>query len=229
MKRSDLFFALTMLAIFLPFVVSNDLYAWYTNFNHDHAMIMAFLKFGILATLGEMLGCRIATGKYTTPTFGVLPRMVVWGVLGMAISMAMTVFASGIPVFIASMGGTELVAEFAAEGVTFGKFVVALSISVMMNTFFAPVFMTFHKITDAHIAEHGGSLKALITPIPMRHHITTLNWDRQWNFIFKKTIPLFWYPAHTITFMLPPNVRVLFAALLGVALGVILAIGARKK
>lgn len=229
MKRSDLFFALTMLAIFMPFVVSNDLYAWYTDFNHDHAMVMAFLKFGILATLGEMLGCRIATGNYTTPSFGVAPRMVVWGVLGMAISMAMTVFASGIPVFIASMGGTELVAEFATEGISFGKFVVALSISVMMNTFFAPVFMTFHKITDAHIAEHGGSLKALITPIPMRRHMTTLNWDRQWNFIFKKTIPLFWYPAHTITFMLPANVRVLFAALLGVALGVILAIGAKKK
>lgn len=107
MKRSDLFFALTMLAIFMPFVVSNDLYAWYTDFNHDHAMVMAFLKFGILATLGEMLGCRIATGNYTTPSFGVVPRMVVWGVLGMAISMAMTVFASGIPVFITSMGGTE--------------------------------------------------------------------------------------------------------------------------
>jgi hypothetical protein len=57
----------------------------------------------------------------------------------------------------------------------------------------------------------------------------TLNWDRQWSFIFKKTIPLFWYPAHTITFMLPGEYRVLFAALLGVALGVILAIGARKK
>ena len=33
----------------------------------------------------------------------------------------------------------------------------------------------------------------------------------------------------TITFMLPGEYRVLFAALLGVALGVILAIGARKK
>ncbi len=192
-------------------------------------MIMAFLKFGILATLGEMLGCRISTGKYTTPTFGVVPRMVVWGLLGVVITMAMSVFAAGIPAFIKSMGGANLVTEFYTEGITFGKFVVALSISVMMNTFFAPVFMTFHKITDTHIAECGGSIKALITPIPMRRHIMNLNWDRQWSFIFKKTIPLFWYPAHTITFMLPGEYRVLFAALLGVALGVILAIGARKK
>ena len=218
-----------MLAIFLPFIVSNDLYNSYSEFNAEHPMIMAFLKFGILATLGEMLGCRISTGKYTTPTFGVVPRMVVWGLLGVAITMAMSVFAAGIPAFIKSMGGTNLVTEFYTEGITFGKFVVALSISVMMNSFFAPVFMTFHKYTDTHIAECGGSIKALITPIPMRRHIMNLNWDRQWSFIFKKTIPLFWYPAHTITFMLPGEYRVLFAALLGVALGVILAIGARKK
>jgi hypothetical protein len=229
MKRQDLYFALVMLAIFLPFFLIPEAYAWYKTFNAEHSVIMAFLKFGILATLGEMLGCRISTGNYTTPTFGVAPRMVVWGVLGVVISMAMSVFAVGIPAFITNMGGAELVAQFMSDGITLGKFVVALSISVMMNTFFAPVFMTFHKITDTHIAECGGSLKALVTPIDMRRHMMTLNWDRQWSFIFKKTIPLFWYPAHTITFMLPGEYRVLFAALLGVALGVILAIGARKK
>ncbi|MBO5882488.1 MAG: hypothetical protein J6Q21_04530 [Alistipes sp.] len=229
MKRQDLYFALLMLAIFLPFFLFEPAYAWYKDFNGAHPMVMAFLKFGILATLGEMLGCRISTGKYTTPTFGVAPRMVVWGLLGVVISMAMSVFAAGIPAFITNMGGAHLVAQFAGEGITLGKFVVALSISVMMNTFFAPVFMTFHKITDTHIAECGGSIKALVTPIDMRRHMMTLNWDRQWSFIFKKTIPLFWYPAHTITFMLPGEFRVLFAALLGVALGVILAIGARKK
>lgn len=229
MKRQDLYFAIVMLAIFVPFFVSPELYAWYKTFNADHAMIMAFLKFGILATLGEMLGCRISTGNYTTPTFGALPRMVVWGLLGMAISMAMTVFSAGIPAFITAMGGEELVEAFKADGFSWGKLIVAFSISVMMNTFFAPVFMTFHKITDTHIAENGGSIKALLRPIAMRRHMVELNWDRQWSFIFKKTIPLFWYPAHTITFMLPGELRVLFAALLGVALGVILAIGARKK
>lgn len=45
----------------------------------------------------------------------------------------------------------------------------------------------------------------------------------------KKTIPLFWYPAHPVTFLLPSEMCVLFAALLGIVLGVILAIVARKK
>lgn len=96
-----------------------------------------------------------------------------------------------------------------------------------MNSFFAPVFMTFHKITDTHILQCGGSWKSLLTPIPMTRIITTLNWNVQWNFVFKKTIPFFWFPAHTVTFLLPSEARVLCAALLGVALGVILAISAR--
>ena len=229
MKRTDLLFAIVMLAIFLPFILSPELYAWYNNFNGAHPVIMAFIKFALLSTLGEMLGSRISTGNYTNPKFGAVPRMVVWGLLGMAIYMAMTVFAAGIPAFIEKMGGAELVEAFKADGLSWGKFVVALSISVMMNTFFAPVFMTFHKITDAHIAECNGSVKALITPIPMQRLLKAINWDVQWGFIFKKTIPLFWYPAHTITFMLPKEYQVLFAALLGVALGVILAIGLKKK
>ena len=109
------------------------------------------------------------------------------------------------------------------------KLWVALDISVTMNTIFAPVFMTFHKITDTHILDCGGSLRSLVTPIPMTRIITHLNWDAQWNFVFKKTIPFFWYPAHTITFLLPGEVRVLFAAILGVVLGVLLAIAARRK
>ena len=46
------------------------------------------------------------------------------------------------------------------------------------------------------------------------------------GFVFKKTIPFFWIPAHTITFLLPGQYQVLFAALLGVALGIILSIAA---
>ena len=97
-----------------------------------------------------------------------------------------------------------------------------------MNTIFAPVFMTFHKITDAHIAACDGSLKALVTPIPMAERFTAINWQAQWGFVFKKTIPFFWYPAHTITFLLPAEQRVLFAALLGIVLGVLLAISTKK-
>ena len=228
MKRTDLYFIVAIAAIFLPFFLSAPLYEWYSTFNASHGMVMSFLKFGILSTLGEMLGCRISTGKYVTPTFGVLPRMVVWGFLGMSINMAMIIFSKGTPMFMQYMGMTNAVEAFTADGFSMDKLWVALAVSVAMNTIFAPVFMTFHKVTDAHIAAHGGSLKALVTPIPMTERLATLNWQAQWGFVFRKTIPFFWYPAHTITFLLPAEQRVLFAALLGIVLGVLLAVSVKK-
>ena len=228
MKRTDLYFIVAIAAIFLPFFLSAPLYEWYSTFNATHGMVMSFLKFGILSTLGEMLGCRISTGKYVTPTFGVLPRMVVWGFLGMGINMAMIIFSKGTPMFMQYMGMTNAVEAFTADSFSMDKLWVALAVSVAMNTIFAPVFMTFHKVTDAHIAAHGGSLKALVTPIPMAERLGTLNWQAQWGFVFRKTIPFFWYPAHTITFLLPAEQRVLFAALLGIVLGVLLAVSVKK-
>jgi len=47
--------------------------------------------------------------------------------------------------------------------------------------------------------------------------------------VYKKTIPFFWIPAHTISFLLPAAYRTLFAALLGVALGLILTIAVKKR
>lgn len=228
MKRSDFYFILAVLALFLPFALIDPLYAWYKSFNAEHGMVMSFLKFAILSTMGEMLGCRISTGKYVTPSFGILPRMVIWGFLGMGINMAMIIFSKGTPIFLEYMGFENASTLLAAESFSMDKLWVALSVSVAMNTIFAPVFMTFHKITDAHIAEFGGSLKALVTPIPMARRFAELNWNVQWGFVFKKTIPFFWYPAHTVTFLLPPEQRVLFAALLGIVLGVLLAVASKK-
>ena len=115
------------------------------------------------------------------------------------------------------------------ESLSWSKVFVAFCISVGMNTIFAPVFMTLHKITDTHILSHGGTLSGFFTPIKMGEIMANLNWRVQWNFVFKKTIPFFWFPAHTITFLLPGDMRVLFAALLGVVLGVLLAIATHKK
>ena len=101
-----------------------------------------------------------------------------------------------------------------------------------MNLIYAPMLMTFHKITDAHIMGNGGTLAGLFKPIRFGELLKGIDWGVMWNFVFKKTIPIFWIPAHTITFLLPPMWRVLFAALLSVALGIFLAIASamsRKK
>ncbi len=98
-----------------------------------------------------------------------------------------------------------------------------------MNLSYAPVMMTLHKITDTHIAMNNGELASLIRPISFTRILNELNWDIQWNFVFRRTIPLFWIPAHTITFLLPPDFQVLFAALLGIVLGVILSVASLQS
>ena len=56
MKKSDILFFLFVIALFLPFFISDTIYEWYKSFNAIHGMVMSFVKFAILATLGEMLG-----------------------------------------------------------------------------------------------------------------------------------------------------------------------------
>lgn len=228
LNRYDLLFAAVLLLVFLPFFLIRPLYEAYETFNSAYGMVMSFIKFALLSTLGEMLGARISRGRYCPEGFGVVPKMIVWGILGMGINMAMIIFSNGVPAFLEYMGYSDAGADFAG-GLTWGKVLVAFCISVVMNSIFAPVFMTLHKITDIHIADNGGSLKALIRPIPMAAVFSRIDWKAQWGFVFKKTIPLFWFPAHTVTFLLPAGARPLFAALLGVVLGVLLAVAGRKK
>ncbi len=225
MKLKDLAFIGAVVLLLAPFFLSNDLYAAYLACNASHPYLMALLKFGILSTAGEVIGLRIKTGRYNEPGFGILPHAVVWGFLGVWIAAMMKTLSIGVPAVAESFGIEGVAAAMKGE-LTPLKFIGALLISLTMNTTFAPVFMTLHKITDTHILNNGGSLRALVRPIPMRRIISSLNWEVQWGFVFKKTIPFFWIPAHTITFLLAPQYQVLFAALLGVMLGILLSVAA---
>ena len=235
MKKQDLILIICVIVVLAPFFIpATGFFGWFESATATHPYIMAFFKFAILATLGEMLALRIRKGVYNEPGFGIVPRMMVWGFLGMCITMAMVIFKNGVPAFLEHVSGSargSLSAVFASPTLTWGKLGIAFAVSVLMNTIFAPVMMTFHKCTDIHILDGGGTVRGLLRPMKMREIMgTKVNWDVQWNVVFKKTIPLFWFPAHTITFILPSTFQVLFAALLGVALGLILALaGGGKK
>ncbi|MBQ9474060.1 MAG: hypothetical protein IJU81_06590 [Bacteroidales bacterium] len=234
MKKADWLLILCVVVVLTPFFIpATGFFAWFNSATSNHPFIMAFFKFAILATLGEMLALRIRKGVYCEKGFGVLPRMIVWGFLGMAIAMAMVIFKTGVPAFLEAVSGCgkgTMAALLAAEHFSWGKLGVAFAVSVLMNTIFAPVMMTFHKCTDIHITDNGGTVRGLLRPMPMRDIMAhKIDWGQMWGFVFKKTIPLFWFPAHTITFILPPNMQVLFAALLGVALGLILALASGRK
>ena len=80
--------------------------------------------------------------------------------------------------------------------------------------------MGFHKMTDTWLA-----------PMPSRRSLAqaaaAVDWEGFISFTLLKTIPFFWIPAHTITFLLPDEYRTAMAALLSVALGVILSLKKR--
>ena len=233
MKKSDVITLIIVAAVVCGFAFIPGAWDWFNTTTNNHGLLMCFFKFAILGTFGEMLALRIREGVYMKQGFGLLPKLLIWGVLGVVIASAMTIFKTGTVKLLD--GGFHLDGKASSwfepkDGIvpplSWGKAFVALCVSVLMNTLFAPVFMTFHKITDIHIAETGGTLKGFFSsPLKIGEALSKkINWDIQYGFVFAKTIPLFWYPAHTITFLLPPTLQVLFAAFLGVALGVILSI-----
>lgn len=224
---TDIIFCLSIVAVFLPFFISTAVFNWYENFNLNHPMVMSFLKFAVLATLGEVIGLRIKTGKYTANGFGIMPRAIIWGLLGLTIKMAFVIFASGVPMFMEKIG-VDGALKMMSQPFSAPKLLVAFSISAAMNLIYAPVMMTLHRITDTHIVANGGQMNSLIKTIHFGKILREMDWGMQWNFVFKKTIPFFWIPAHTITFLMPAEYRVLFAAVLGIVLGVLLAIAANK-
>lgn len=233
MKRSDLIVILCVLVVLVPFFIpATGFYDAFNTATEKLPFVMAFFKFAILATFGEMLALRIRKGCWYEKGFGVLPRMMVWGFLGICIAMAMVIFKTGVPRFMEILAGSDkgsLAAVFGESAFSWGKLGIAFAVSVLMNTIFAPVMMTFHKCTDIHILKNGGTVRGLLRPMKMTECLKAIDWNAQWGLVIKKTIPLFWFPAHTITFILPANLQVLFAALLGVALGLILALAGNKK
>ena len=227
MKIQDLVFAGIIIIIFIPFLVFAEAFEWFKTMTNEHGVLMSVLKFAILATLGECLGLRIKTGNYYYKGFGILPRAIVWGILGMFIFFAFFIFKTGVSALLENVFGLEGAVAALKGGFTTTKLFTSFFASAFLNIIFAPVMMTFHKITDSHIERNGGKLSCLVKCIPMGHILTDINWKVQWSFVFKKTIPFFWIPAHTITFILPCEFQVLFAALLGVVLGVILAVASQ--
>jgi len=240
MKKNDLIFLLILvvsIGIFIPFPFLETLQKGFI-YNPSYWLITSFLKFGLLSTLGESLGLRIGEGVYNKPGFGLLPRAIVWGFLGIGIKMAFVIFVTGTPILLSHYFGMDNAINAMKQpdfldainvGLGGSRLITAFAISAFMNLIFAPVFMTFHKITDAHIINNKGTLRGFFSPIPFGKIFPSLNWFVQWDFVFKRTIPFFWIPAHTITFLLPPKYQLVFAAMLGVILGVLLATAAQKS
>ena len=233
MKRSDIIVLGVIILILLPFFIFPPVLNAYEELNAAHAYFLSFIKFAILATFGECLGLRLRTGAYNRKGFGLLPRALVWGCLGITIKVAFVIFGEGAPAMLQTVGvhfPTAHPADVLRQpGFTGLKLLAAFAVGTSLNLLFAPVFMAFHKITDMHIMKTGGTLKGFFTPIPVGRYVQDGDWLTFWNFVIKKTIPFFWIPAQTLNFMLPEGYRILVAAVYGVILGVLLSLSSMMQ
>ncbi len=179
----------------------------------DYPFPMGFLKFAVLATAGELIAAYIATGKPTMPV-KIVWRFLIWGLIGMWITLMMKVY---------SAAAVALMANGLLPGGDSG-FLRALYTSALMNTTFGPTFMAVHKCSDMFL-----ELRAKGEPSGLCSVMKAIDWSRFAGFTILKTVPIFWIPAHTVTFLLPSQYQVIMAAALSVVLGVILSLGNRKK
>ncbi|MBI5564666.1 MAG: hypothetical protein HY870_07220 [Chloroflexi bacterium] len=176
---------------------------------------MGFVKFAVLATMGELLAIRLSAGVWEQPP-GLIYKMLVWGVVGMAITFMFAFFSTG----VAAMVDKGLLP------VGTGLLAVALKAfytSLIMNVTFGPAFMAAHRVSDTYI-----DLRVQGESVSAKTVLTTINWPDFMSFVIGRTIPLCWIPAHTATFMLPGEYRVLVAAYLSIVLGIILAYARRR-
>lgn len=212
-------FSLLVFVFIAIFLINPKTRQVYIQLNTSHPYILGFLKVGILATFGEILALRVSKNKYVIPT-GIVYRFIAWGFLGIVFVVVFELFGSGTKVLL----DKELLPYIKEQKIFFQAFYTSL----LMNLIFAPTFMAFHRLTDAYIDLSEGSFSKMKL-IKLNDALFYVDWNTFVNFVLLKTIPFFWIPVHTITFLLPASYRVLVAALLSVALGLILSIRKRTQ
>lgn len=219
-RKFDIIWGTTLVLICI-LLISPVTHKYFVALSQTHMFLMAFIKFGILATMGELLAPRIIHGTWRKPV-GIIWRILIWGMLGVLIALVFRLYSAG----VSSALYNGLLPQLAKEGFL-SHLSFALYTSVLMNCLFAPTFMAFHRITDAFIDISGGSLRKM-RDMSLKEVLATIKWNEFISFVVCKTIPFFWIPAHTITFLLPPEYRVLAAAMLSIALGGILGFAKRS-
>ena len=212
-------FIIAVFAAFAAILIIPATREVFEKLSGEHPYLMGFIKFALLATAGELIAIKMASGRFAKPAY-LVARIVIWGLIGIWITYMMKIFFLGSGSMIAAglLPGKTL----AADSITY-KLIRAFATAATMNLTFGPTFMAVHKCSDTYLALRAQNGKG----VKLSEVIDTVDWKRFVSFTLFKTVPIFWIPAHTVTFLLPSEYQVMLAALLSVALGIILNL--RKK
>lgn len=214
MKRGNFLWGAVLFIWIIILVVPTSRIVFIT-ITDAHPYAGGFIKFAILASMGDLLGIRVLKGKWIIPK-GIIYKAVVWGAIGMMVTLVFTVYMGGVAAAQASarlpFKGSNLAQAF------FG--------SAIMNVTFGPMMMAFHRFTDMYIDIKYDKKESKVT---LKKLIAKNDWNSLVEFSWLKTCPFFWIPAHTIVFLLPSQYRVIISAFLSIALGLLLALAKKEK
>ena len=214
MQKGDFIWGAVLIGVIL-FVVSPQTKDIFIAFVEKFKYLSNFVKFAILATMGELLAIRMKNGKWIKPE-GFIARVIAWGCMGMIVGVVMAIFASGV-----------VSAQKAGYLPFYGtRIPTAFLTSFLNNLFFAPVLMGMHRIAHSYIEIKFEEKKKIESFSKVFYHV---DWKEFANFVLFKTIPFFWIPAHTITFSMPGHYRILVAAMLSIFLGILLSVASAGK
>ncbi len=199
-------FIIILWSVMLAIPVSRETFI---NLTSAHPYLGGFFKFFILATMGDMLGGRMITGQWKWAQ-GFVYKAVLWGLLGMAITLVFTVFFSG-------AGTAQLTGKLPLAG---NKIIHAFFASLIMNTSWGPMLYIYHKFGDLFIDSKYEHPKQKTTVTEL---VGKVDWNGMVSFSWLKTCGFVWIPGHTIAFLLPEEYRVLCSAFLSILLGIIVA------
>jgi hypothetical protein len=205
---------LSGLLIFTALLVLPHTHQVFIQLTSNHPYMMGFIKFAVLATMGELLALRLANRAWKLPD-GLIFKTAIWGLIGVMITFMFSFYSAGVAAMLGPLKispGNNLLSTLFTAFLT----------SFIMNLTFGIVFMALHRMSDTYIEMQYNHEKPSLKDL-----IGAIEWDSFISFVVFKTIPLFWIPAHTITFVLPSYYRVVVAAYLSIVLGVILVYSMR--
>jgi hypothetical protein len=175
--------------------------------------LSGFVKFALLASMGELLVIRLKEGQWRRSS-GFVAKAAAWGVIGILITFMFRFY------FI-SVHALQEADVLPGKNIPIAG---AFFTSFFMNMTFGFVFMTAHRFSDV-IIEHRVTNGRFAT---VREMISRVDWPSFLLFI-AKTIVFFWIPIHTLVFLLPPAYRILAAAALSIVLGLLLTVAGRSS
>lgn len=177
--------------------------------NAQHPYLSGIIQFAILATAGEMLTTRVIDGHWVFNSFAAY-KMFLWGASGLIFTVIFSVFSNGV---VCSMENKML--PFYRN-----PWATALFTSFFLNLIFSPI----HTIVMRILSNYGEARFVHGNKMGFDETINSVGWSELLDFLFRKTLPFFWFPVNAVGFMMPVVLRIPFAAMLSFVFGILMII-----